>query len=132
MALESRLTSFDAQVSLLTAQTNLRNNHLERASAELVRLQERVPRRLVPVDLPLLRASESLDVAKEAAATGRPNDLRTQLLNAQAALHAYAGPHHPQQVKALAAHLAKFLNRSGPLDAISVDQLSIWQGEVGR
>lgn len=125
-----RLTAFQAQVNLTTAQSELRNGNFTEADTGLLAIQNGIPSRLIPIDLPLLRARESLDLARIAVSSGQTPDLRTQLMSAQLALNAYSGPRHAMQAKALAADIGQSLNQRGTLDAISPGQLSVWWGRV--
>jgi hypothetical protein len=125
-----RLTAFQAQVNLTTAQSELRNGNFTEADTGLLAIQNGIPSRLIPIDLPLLRARESLDLARIAVSSGQAPDLRTQLISAQLALNAYSGPRHAMQAKALAADIGQSLNQRGALNAISPGQLSVWWGRV--
>jgi hypothetical protein len=124
------LTAFDAEVTLTSAQSELAVGDLAGADAQLTVVQRRTPPRLVPADLPLLRADESLGLARIAVESEHAGELKTQLEIAEAALDAYRGRPHAADAKALAAAIDRTLKQPGSLDRLQSDQLDLWSGLV--
>ncbi|MGH8143716.1 MAG: hypothetical protein ACREU2_14510 [Steroidobacteraceae bacterium] len=123
------LSSYEVRVRLLSAQALLAEGDTAGTDAELSALQHRVPNRLIPRNLSLLRAAASLDLARDAASAGIPQ-VRTQLLCAQAALRAYDGPGHTKDAMALASTLGQALSNPTALSVLLPYQVSVWLGRV--
>ena len=130
-ALTALLRSFSARVRLVSTQALLTSGDVAQADAILMALQNRVPPRLVPQNLPLVEAAASLDRAKQAAALGIPQ-LRTQLSCAQAALRSYHGPADVEETMALASTLSRALADPTQLRTLLPYQVSIWLGSVAQ
>ncbi|HEY1752513.1 MAG TPA: hypothetical protein VGG29_14740 [Caulobacteraceae bacterium] len=111
------LTAFDLQVRLTTAQAKLEMHDARGADAVLAAIRAGTPARLVPADLPLVRADESLALALTAISTERASELRTQLANAAAALAAYGGASHSAGARSAGAHSAEALALAATIDA---------------
>jgi hypothetical protein len=126
----ARLTVFGVQVRLTSASAELTTGDFAAADADLRAVQDSIPDRLIPGDLPLLRAAASLDLARSAAFSGLIPELRTQLLCAQRALSSYTGPAHVAEAKALAALIERRLASGGTLTMMLPYQLSLWLGRV--
>jgi len=124
------LTAFDAEVVLTSAQSSIAAGDLAGADAQLAVVQQRTPPRLVPADLPLLRADESLGLARIAVESEHAGELKTQLEIAAAALDAYRGAPHAADAKALAAAIGRTLKQPGSLERMQSDQLDLWSGLV--
>jgi hypothetical protein len=124
------LTSFGAEVVLTSAQSKLEGGDLTGADAILTTIQERTPARLIPADLPLLRADESLGLARIAIASEHAQELKSQLETAAAALDAYQGQAHAADAHALAQAIDRVLKQPGSLDHMQSDQLDLWSGRV--
>lgn len=124
------LTSFAVRVRLFSAQALLTSGSLSGADAELNAVQGQVPRRLLPQDLPLLRAAASLVLARDAVVTGGTPRLRTQLRCAQAALDAYSGPGHIADARDLASTLDRALANPAVLSTLLPYQLGLWLSKV--
>jgi len=124
------LTAFDAEVALTSAQSKLEGGDLAGADAQLAVVQQRTPPRLVPADLPLLRADESLGLARIAVESEHAAELKTQLQIAEASLDAYRGRPHAADARALAAAIDRTLKQPGSLDRLQSDQLDLWSGLV--
>jgi hypothetical protein len=124
------LTSFDTEVVLTTAQSAIEAGDLADADTDLAAIQQRTPPRLVPADLPLLRADESLDLARIAVESEHPAELATQLSIAETALGAYQGGAHAGDAHALATAIQIALKRPGALDHLQPDQLDVWSKRV--
>jgi hypothetical protein len=120
-----RMGPFQAQVRLLSAQADLLNGDLAKADATLSTIERGVPAGSIPIDLALVRARESLDLAVGAASTGRPSDVTTHLMSAEAALNAYAGQPHAAEARALAAAIDQDLTPAGHPSPITADRLSL-------
>jgi hypothetical protein len=129
--LTALLGSFPARVELISAQTLLTNGDVADADATLMALQNRVPARLIPQNMPLVEAAASLEQAKKDAAFGIPQ-LRTQLLCAQAALHSYRGPANLTETMALASTLDRALANQAQLRTLLPAQVSIWLDTVAQ
>jgi len=125
------LTAFEAEVALTTAQSRLERGDLAGADAVLAAVQQRVPTRLAPVDAPLLRADQSLGLARLAIASQHPADLRTQLTIAETSLDAYRGAPHAADAKTLAGTIDRLLKQPDSLQRLQADQLAAWSGRVG-
>lgn len=130
-SLTKLLGSFPVRVRLVAAQTFLTKGDIPDADAILRALQNRVPPRLIPQNMPLLEAAASLERAKLAAGFGTPQ-LRTQLSCAEAALHSYQGPARLAKVRALASTLDRALANPKQLHILLPDQVSIWQDAVAQ
>ena len=126
----ARMTAFDAQVKLVSAQAELDGNNLQAADTDLHAVQTGVPSQLIAGDLALLRAAASLEMARNAVPEGRIPELRTQLLTAQLALSGYAGPGHIAESKAMATAIGQTLGQGSALDTIRPYQVSLWLGKV--
>lgn len=126
----SALTAFQAEVMLTTAQSNLERGDLAGADAALAAIQPRAPTHLAPVDMPLLRADQSLGLARIAIAGEDPAELKTQLSVAETSLDAYRGGPHAADARALAATLERLLNQPASLRRLQPDQLGAWSGRV--
>ena len=126
----TRMTAFDSQVKLVSAQAELDNNNLQAADADLNAIHTGIPEQLIPSDLPLLSAAASLEKARTAVPEGRILELRTQLLTAQLALSAYAGPRHVAESKAMAAAIAQTLRQGSTLGTIRPYQINLWLGKI--
>jgi len=124
------LTSFDTEVALTSAQSAIEGGDLAVADTDLAAIQQRTPPRLVPADLPLLRADQSLDLARIAIESEHPAELETQLKTAEAALGAYQGSVHAADARALATAIQTALKQPGVLDHMQTDQLVIWSQTV--
>jgi hypothetical protein len=124
-----RITGFDVLVKLASARAELESN-LQAADADLHDIQRGIPEQLIPTDLQLLKAAASLSLSRSAVTQGRTPELTTQLVTAQLALNAYAGPGHIAEAKALAATIGQTLRRTATLDTTPPNQMSIWLGIV--
>ena len=125
------LSSFDAQVRLISAKAKLQNRDEAGADADLEVVEAAVHPQLTPVYLPLIRADQSLTLAAAAGASGRLGELRTQLATAQAALASYQGGPHAAQAKALAATIDAATRRPGGPAALAPAEIALWAGVVG-
>ena len=128
---QARMTAFGAQVRLTSASAEIGSGNLQAAAADLHAIENGVPARLLPADLPLLRAAASLDLARDAAASGRTPELRTQLRCARLALDADAGG-QVAAARALAVSIARTLGQPQRLATILPYQLSLWVGQVAE
>jgi hypothetical protein len=124
------LTAFEAEVMLTTAQSRLERGELAGADAALSAIQQRAPKQLVASDMPLLRADQSLGLARIAIAGEYPAELRTQLTVAETSLDAYRGAPHAADARALAAAIDQLLQQPGALQHLQPDQLTAWSGQV--
>jgi predicted small lipoprotein YifL len=124
------LTSFAVRVRLMSAKALLTDGNLSGADAELNGVRDQVPRRLLPQDLPLLRAAASLVLARGAVITGGTPRLRTQLQCAQDALDAYDAAGHLEAARDLASTLHRALANPTVLRTLLPYQLSQWLGKV--
>jgi hypothetical protein len=124
------LTAFQAEVMLTTAQSQLERGDLAGADEGLAAIQQRTPTHLAPVDMPLLRADQSLGLARIANVGEYPAELRTQLTIAEISLDAYRGGPHTAAARALAAAIDRSLKQPGALQRLQPDQLGSWSGRV--
>jgi len=124
------LSAFEAEVMLTTARSRLERGELAGADAELAAVQQRVSPRLPSVDLPLLRADQSLGLARVAVQGQHPAELKTQLLTAETSLDTYRGQPHAADATALAAAIDRTLKRPGALGRLQPDRLDAWSGRV--
>lgn len=124
-------TSFDAQVRLISAQAKLQARDAAGADADLQVIEAAVHPQLTPVELPLIRAGQSLTLASAAVSGGRLSELRTQLVAAQAALDAYQGAPHAREAKALAHEIGRAIQRPDGPAALPPAQIALWAGLVG-
>ena len=129
-AIPAPLSAFQAEVMLTTAQSRLDRGDLAGADAALAAVQPRVLSRLAAVDMPLLRADQSLDLARIAVASQRAAELRTQLQIAERALDGYRGRPHAADVAALATAIERTLERAGALQSLQPDRLDAWSDRV--
>jgi hypothetical protein len=115
------------QAWLESARTEITNGDLGKADGHLRDLQAGIRKALIPPNLPLLRARESLDLARSAAQDGRPTALKAQVDAARAALAAYEGPR-----RADAAALAEDLRKATAPSAMLPNpwQISAWAGRL--
>jgi hypothetical protein len=124
------LTAFEAEVALTTAQSKLERGDLAGADAVLAAIQQRAPTHLAAVDMPLLRADQSLGLARLAIASEYPAQLRTQLTIAETSLDAYQGGPHAADAKTLAGTIDRLLKQPDSLRRLQADQLAAWSGRV--
>ena len=124
------VTRFEAQVKLGTASAALARGDLATADASLAAIQSGVARARVPINLPLLEADESLDVALAALSGERPANLRYQLENAARALRAYRGPANAADAKALADEIETALNAPGGEGRLSAARVELWSDRI--
>lgn len=124
------LSAFEAEVALTTAQSRLERGDLGGADAVLAAVQQRAPTRLAAMDMPLLRADQSLGLARLAIASQYPADLRTQLTIAESSLDAYQGGPHAADAKTLAGTIDRLLKQPDALRRLQADQLAAWSGRV--
>ena len=124
------LSAFEAEVMLTTAQSKLDLGDLAGADAALAAVQPRVLSRLAAVDMPLLRADQSLDLARIAVDSEHSGELKTQLTIAAASLDAYRGSPHAADATALAAAIDRTLKQPGALERLEPDRLDAWSGRV--
>jgi hypothetical protein len=122
------ISSFDAQVKLVSAQAKLQAHDAAGADADLEAVEAAA--HAPPANLPLIRADQSLTLASADVAGGRLPQLRTQLTAAQASLEAYDGASHAAEAKALAATIGDALNRPGGLVTLPPALLGLWSGRV--
>lgn len=128
-SLATLLGSFPVRVHLVSAQALLTQGRVADADTLLMEIQSRVPGRLMPHDLPLLAAADSLERARVAASLGTPQ-LRTQLLCAVAALRDYRGTAYAQETMALASALDRALAHPTQLRTLLPAQVGIWLATV--
>lgn len=126
----ARLTKFAAEVELASANAALQNGDLRAADAHLSAIQAGVPPALVPANLPLLEADESLDLAVGAPSGERAAVLRYQLANAARALRTYAGPSHADDARALAAEIEAALSGAGAPEAVPPARIELWSNKI--
>jgi len=124
------LPRFTAQVRLQSADTDLQSGDLKDADADLAAIQAGVPARLVPSNLPLIEAAQSLTLAKAAVGSNRPSDLTLQLNTARAALASDTRGPHSADAKALAAEIGRELDAAGGAAQIQTGQLTLWATKV--
>jgi hypothetical protein len=124
------LSAFQAEVLLTTAQSNLELGDPAAADARLADIQQRAPSPRVPADLPLLRADQSLYLARIAVEGEHPGELKTQLSIAETSLAAYRGASEAANAKALAGAIERTLNQPGCLERLQPDRLKVWSGQV--
>jgi len=124
------LTDFQALVKLGAARSLLQRGDQRQADVELLAIQTGIPHRPVPIDLPLMQARESLEMAQSAAFTGRVSELRTQLLGAELALNTYAGPRHATEAKKLAFTIGQHLSEFSLLSDKTTNLLPLWSAKV--
>jgi hypothetical protein len=129
-AATTALTAFEAEVVLTTAQSRLERGDLAGADAALAAIQPRAPTHLAPVDMPLLRADQSLRLARLAIASQYPAELRTQLTIAETSLDAYRGAPHAADARDLAGTIDRLLKQPDSLRRLQADQLGSWSGRV--
>ena len=125
------LTSFDAQVRLISAQAKLQARDAAGADADLQALEAAANMQAAPTNLPLIRADQSLTLAAGSVSTRQLGELRTQLAAAQAALEAYQGAPHAAEAKALAAAIGAAVRQPAGLGALTPAELALWSGRVG-
>ncbi len=123
------LTEFGVLVELNSAQAELPAD-FEAADAHLRNIQDSIPEQFIPLDLLLLRAAASLDLAQNAASSGRTADLMTQLLSAQLALSNYRGPGHVVEAQAMAATIGESLAQPLSVEAMLPYQPGSWLASV--
>lgn len=132
-SLTALLESIPVQAKLLSAQAMLTAGKVATADALLVGIEDLIPARLMPRNLPLREAAASLELARRAASLGTPQ-LRTQLLCAVAALRgalrAHPGSAHVQEAMALVAALDRTLADPAQLRTLLPEQVSIWLATV--
>lgn len=126
----TRLTDAEALTLLTEASAELMLGHADGADRVLAVLEARVPQKVRPATLPLVRARESLDLAQEALSTGRYDALATQLQTARAALQAYTAQAHAADVRALAETLSGWLADPKALGRLPLVQPGMWRDQV--
>jgi hypothetical protein len=124
------MTRFEAQVKLGTASAALARGDLATADSSLAAIQSYVARARVPINLPLLEADESLDVALAALSGERPANLRYQLENAARALRAYRGAANATDARALADEIDAALSEPGGESRLSAARVGLWSDRV--
>jgi hypothetical protein len=124
------VTAFDAQVRLTSIQAKLQTGDVAGADADLGALEASAARHPAPMDLPLVRADQSLALASAAADGGRLGELQTQLQAARASLEAYRGQPHAADARALAAAIGQALSDPAGLNALPPIELSLWSGRL--
>jgi hypothetical protein len=129
-AASAGVSSFDAQVMLVSAQSRLLRRDTAGADAMLKALAAAPPAQAIPLDLSLIRAEQCLTLAEAAVSGGRIAELKTQLEAARANLNAYPGRAHAGEVRALAREIAAVLARPGGLAALQPAQLTLWSGRA--
>jgi hypothetical protein len=117
-------------VKLITAHAELLNGDIKDADVELASVQNGISSQLIPRDLPLLSANQSLALAKIDLTSGLRADLRTQLITAQLALTAYSGRNQQVGAKALAKLIGETLTSPGALERLQPGEVGLWAGEV--
>jgi hypothetical protein len=124
------LSAFEAEVMLTTAQSRLGSGDLAGADAGLAIVQQRASPRVASVDMPLLRADQSLSLARIAVEGQHPAELKTQLQTAETSLDAYRGRPHAADATALAGKIDRTLKQPGALEHLQPDRLDAWSGRV--
>jgi hypothetical protein len=124
------LSAFEAEVMLTTAQSRLELGDLAGADAALAAIQQRMPSPQASVDMPLLRADQSLDLALIAVDSEHTGELRTQLTIAAASLDAYRGSPHAADAAAVATAIEATLKQPGALGRLEPDRLDAWLDRV--
>jgi len=130
LATPTPLSAFEAEVMLTTAQSRLELGDLAGADAALAAVQQRAPSRLASVDMPLLRADQSLNLARIAVDSEHARELKTQLTIAETSLDAYRGSPHAADATALAAAIDRTLKQPRALEQLQPDRLDAWSGRV--
>lgn len=129
-AAPAALTSFGTVVELTSAQSAVEAGDLAKGDKDLAIIERRTPARLIPADLPLLRADESLGLARVAIESEHPRELAIQLGIAEAALGAYHGASYAADARALAVAIRTALKQPGALDHLQTEQLDLWSKRV--
>jgi len=124
------MTRFEAQVKLETAGAALARGDLATADASLAAIHSGVASASAPINLPLLEADESLDVALGALSGERPANLRYQLANAVRALRAYRGAANAAEAKALADEIDAALSQPSGESRVSPAQVGLWSDRI--
>jgi hypothetical protein len=124
------ISSFEAQVRLVSAKSELLSGDVAGADAQLKAIASAAPPQLLPLGLPLVRARQCLAQAAAAVSGGRLGELKTQLEAARANLEAYQGRAHAAEAEALVREIGAALGRPGGLAALQPAQLSLWSGRA--
>jgi len=129
-AAPNRMSRFAAHVRLLSAKTELTNGNVAHADRDLAAIETGIPASALPATFPLLRAEESLAVAKTAVDANQASELPVQLAIAQQALQGYAGTSHLAAARALAAEIGQALAQPDATSRIPPARLAEWATRV--
>jgi hypothetical protein len=128
---DAAIGSFDLQVKLISAKAELDSGDARGADADLAAIDAGTPARLIPSQLPLLRAGAALAQAQAAADYQRIGQLKTDLRLAAQCLATYGGTNHAGDARSLASAIRAELARPGALQRLQPALLSSWSGQVG-
>jgi hypothetical protein len=126
----AQMTTFEVVVRLQSAKEDLDGGDLAGADEDLAALAAAAPTAPATAALPLLQASEALDVATVDAANGMVTNVRDELVCAQQALEAYSGPARQADARGLARDIAARLASANGAAAVDSVQLQVWSTRI--